>query len=172
MSNAKKIKKKDVILTEEMKTKIRESGLMGFNLESTFKYVPRHYRKKNQKEKYDIPKELWPVFVLKGIDGVRSAEIEDSQKGAFSYKGKGTEEEVSVEIYSGKARIETLQEGIVSWSNFYDSEFNLIPTPKTDGLGKIFERSLKTLSPNLQIELANAITEQTKLTDLELMGLE
>ena len=43
---------------------------------------------------------------------------------------------------------------------------------KDEITGGITENSLKCISPTLQIELANAITEQRTLTQDELQGLE
>lgn len=172
---------KNVVLSDEIRERLNQIGALGFHIESSFKYVPMAYRAKDKNGNFLLPKKYWAIFVLRGIDGVDSAYLEDEQRSEMHYGsievGKDGKEktmrDVSAKINSGKARLATLQKGIIKWHNFYDANGKLIPSPKEDKVnGGISEDSLRPIPPNLQVELANAITEQTLLTADELLGLE
>jgi hypothetical protein len=154
----------DVQLTPELKEKLKKAGVLGFQLKSTFPYVPKIYRREG------LPKELWPIFFLRGLDGVETAGLEDEMHGSVTVdSSNGT----SVKINSAKVRVKTVKLGVISWKNFRDSDGNLIPSPAKDSLNNgITEDGLRYLPPSLQVELCNAITEHSTLTDEELLGLE
>ena len=162
----------NVQLTEEQMLKLKSSGALGFKLDATFPYVPEVYRDSENK----IEKSLWPVFTLKGIDGVRSSELEDSISSDVSYKKfnkDGSSNGASFKLHSGKARIETLRLGLITWKNFRNDKGELIAKPKEDKAhGGIERSSLRVIHPKLQAELVNAITEQKQLTEEERLGLE
>lgn len=166
----------DMILTEEIKQKLKKAGALGFQIEATFKYVPKAYREKNGEGEYIIPKDLWPIFVLKGIDGVESALLEDDMHGKVTYDkiekdGKFTG--TSIQIESGKVRLNTLCKCLITWKNFRNVKGELIKAPEEDKVhGGLKRSALRILHPDLQTELHNAITEQTILNDEELQGLK
>jgi len=172
---------KDIELTNEILERLKQIGALGFQIEGQFKYVPMAYRAKDKDGKFLLSQKYWAVFILRGIDGVDSAYLEDEQRSEMHYGsievGKDGKEktmkDVSAKINSGKARIATLQRGIITWHNFRNTKGELIPAPKEDAVtGGITEDSLRPIPPNLQVELVNAITEQTLLTAEELLGLE
>jgi len=167
-------KKKNVVdieLTEEQQMLLKTAGGIGFTIDNEFKYIPKVFKIKNKKGKYFIPKEFWTVFTLRGIDGVESSEIEDQTNatrveqadGSFFYK-----------LFSGKARQLTLSKGIVSCKNFRDENNNIIPppTPHIENDNEIDSDFLRHLSPNLQVELVNAIIERCVLKSDEALSLE
>ena len=59
-------------LTAEMREKLNRT--LGFNVKAEFPYVPIDYRNPEN----EIPKELWPVFILTSKDGIEVAELEDN----------------------------------------------------------------------------------------------
>lgn len=164
-------KSKDVVLTKEHLKKLKEIGILGLSLDDEFKYVPRVYREKDKKKNYIFSKEIWPVFVLKTIDGIKSSEIEDELKGEVTVDNKSGK--TSVKMKSGKPRISACKYGIKTWFNFRDSHGKLINPPKEDPIdGGITLDSIRSISPRLQLELTNAITELRIMSDEELLGLE
>jgi hypothetical protein len=168
---------KDVILTEELKAKLKASGMIGFQVGDVFTYVPKFFRDVNN----CIPKALWPVYRLKSKNGLELAESEDGA-GYMSLEGK----DKRLVFESGKQRIESLVSGIVSVKNqpmedgsfiSYDAKTSDMTIRKADGEVSVknntgIKNFIKLLPVNLQIELQNAILERSQLTPDELLGLE
>jgi hypothetical protein len=146
----------NIELTPEIKAKLKK--FMGFTKDPVFTYVPKIFRKEAPANK-----EVWPLFQLKGKDGIESAQSEDEA----SYVDPKTQ---NIHFTLGSQRIQLLSKHIVGWKNFKDEEGNEIPFQK-DG-DKASMESLKYLRPDLQVELQNAINEQLKLSVEELQGLE
>lgn len=163
------MEQKDVILTEEMKKKLK--GFMAFKLDAKFLYVPKIYREKNADGEYDIPKELWPVFTLRAMDGVEATLAEDEMEFNYSDFSDGKVGKSAMKMNSGRIKIETCKRGIVSWRNLRNTDGTLIQVAQSNNNG-IDEGELRKLPPNLITELTNAITEQSRLTEEELLGLE
>jgi len=164
------MKIKDVVLTEEMKVKLKNAGALGIQIDSNFFYVPEIYREKNKDNEFIIPKECWPVFTLRGLNGIESTKLEDEMTGGIVYT---EDSKPSINIQSGHIKIEICRRGIIAWKNFYDIKGNEIPKPEKDvSTGGVTTMSLKYISPKLLTELSNAITEQSYLTEEELLGLE
>lgn len=151
---------KDVVLTDEMKKKL--ASFMPIQLQGEFPYVPRVYRENN------LPKSIWPVFYLRGIDGVQATLLEDEMLGEASYEGM----KVKTTMNAGRVKVKTCRLGLCGWKNFTDVNGNKIAAPEKDYLGAITEDSLKAIPPALMTELCNAITEQSRLTEEELRSLE
>lgn len=160
---------KDVVLTDEIKAKIK--GFTGFKPESSFKYVPKVYREKGPDGEYVVPKEYWPIFTLRGMDGVEATRNEDNLEVTYDNISDGNISGSSMRVNSGKTKILTCQRGIISWRNLRYDDGSLVKVP-TKKNGVLDEDALRHLPPALITELANAITEQTKLSDEELLGLE
>lgn len=152
---------KEMRLTPEMKEKL--SGFLGFSKNPIFKYVPEVYRQKDEKGNYIFPKEVWPVFTLKGRTGLEIAELEDNS-GYFDTEGK------KMHVTLGSQRIKMLGTNILGWSNFYDDNDELIECKRV--AGEVYKTSMQRLPDKLQRELFNAINEQSRLTEEELQGLE
>jgi len=165
---------KEVRLTDELKTKL--AGCLGFSVDAEFKYVPKAYRLNN------VPKDFWPVFVLKSLDGLEAASREDAS--GFMTLDQSTKE-TKLHIESGAARIETLEKGIRSVKNFYFEDGRIANYDLSAGTlvfsreGRVVETKkistrdfIRYLRPELQIELQNAINERAVLTEEELRGLE
>ncbi len=176
MSAKTKIKKTkkniiDVELTAKQKKFLKLTGGVGFKLNNKWPYVPVSYRAKDNNGEYMIDKKFWPVFTIRGIDGVESSELEDecSTERHVDPEGNST-----YKIQSGKSRMLSIRSGIVTWENFLDETFeNFVPPPKKDPVEEdmITEDSLRQVSFDLQIDLYNAITRRSTLTDEELLGL-
>jgi len=153
---------KDVTLTDEMKNKLRNT--LGIRVDSVFPYVPKAYRTFAMR----IPKELWPVFTLKSIDGIQSTLFEDDMMGEATY----SDEKVHTQINSGKVKIKICSMGIMGWKNYRDIDGILLDPPQKAGDGTLAHDSLKIIPSALMVELSNAITENSRLTAEELLGLE
>ena len=52
------MEEKNLKLDEDTLKKLRETNLLGFNVDSSFIYVPKAYRENGK----GIPKTLWPIF--------------------------------------------------------------------------------------------------------------
>lgn len=172
-------KTKDLRLTPEMLDKLKATKALGFKVEASFKYVLKVYR---EDLKDDIPKNLWPVFTLRSKDGLETAGIEDTMYIVMDGDGKKPKTYVN----SGRLRIETLKNGILSVKNFpfedgsimdYDKLAKKITTTDSEGNTKTqtnvgSEEIIKYITPDVQTELQNAINERSSLTEEELVGLE
>ena len=135
----------------------RLQSLVGFSEDATFLYVCKVHRE-------NLPKSAWPVFKLRGKTGIEVAKIEDAA-GFFDVKNQ------RMIFTTGSQRLETLAGGIIGWNaKFVDGAGKSIPFAAEDG--RVTENSLKRLSATLQVELQNAINEQSSLTPEELQGLE
>lgn len=159
---------KDIVLTDEMRAAL--AGSLGFRVEETFAYTPRAYRVKRADETYIVPKAAWPVFTLRGVDGVSATLAEDKLHGTVKMGEDGSR---SITISSGRHKVDTCCRGIVTWRNFRDDKGRLISPPEPDTInGGVMESALRVLSPALISELANAIIERSVLTAEEMLGLE
>ena len=154
---ADKAKVKRVELTDEQKAKLK--GLAAITTENEFIYVPAVYREN------DFPKELWPMFLLKGKNGIQMAEDEDNA----GYMEAGNNR---IFLTAGKKRLESLKKNIVNWKNFYDENGVIIPFKRDDVNGLVSNKVLERMPVKLQIELVNAINDRNTLTEEELQGLE
>lgn len=161
----------DIQLSEEMKERLKKAGVVAYQLKNTWKYVPRAYREtkdKDGKTMEAIPKEHWPVFTLRCLDGVSASLLEDKLNTKIELVKDGN---TSMTLNSGRVRLETCSKGIVGVKNFLDTNGKEVKVEKDKVHGGITEDSLKHFSPTLQVELTNVITEQTTLTEDELLGL-
>lgn len=158
----------DIQLTDEVKKKLKDAGVLPYQLKNTWKYVPRAYREK-EGEDYLIPKEHWPVFTLRCIDGVSASLLEDKQNTKIQYDTEGNR---TMSFNSGRVRLEICSLGIIDVKNYRDADGNEIKPKKDETTGGITQDSLKPIPATLQIELANVIEQQQLLTADELQGLE
>lgn len=161
----------NLILTDEMRQKLK--GVLGFQVDAKFSYVPKVYREKSAAGEYAIPKSLWPVFTLRGLNGLEATLTEDDLGGKIVWHSDDTR---TVEVKRARVKVNTCKKGIVTWRNFRDVFGKLIPVPApadpNDSAQGIKEDCLRYVSPELMTELTNAITEQSYLTEEELRGLE
>lgn len=148
----------DKELTPELQAKLNK--VLGLTKEHTFLYVPKIYRELGESFK---PKSEWPVFKLKGKNGLEIADAEDTA----GYVDTTTQ---NLHLTAGRSRIETLSKHILGWKNFKDRDDNVIDF-KMEG-GKVYKTALMRISAELQKELHEAINEQSVLTSEELQGLE
>jgi hypothetical protein len=151
---------KDVRLTDEMKAKLKD--FLGFDVEATFPYVPKAFRRK------DVPNELKPIFILRSKNGLDVAKAEDAS-GYFEYdaeqKGKS-----KLVMQSGSARVETLRKGIVKIKNFIMENGKAISFDSSKETN--IDEVIKRIRPKLQVELQEAINERAVMATEELLGLE
>ena len=170
------MKIRNIELTEEQQKKIM--ACCAIDVSASFRYVPQAWRQSG------IPKDLWPVFVLRGKDGVESAEIEDQMAVMQLVDGRATQR-----ITSGNVRVSTLTGGIESVMNLpladgrllcyrYDADKGLAEMWSITEAGKEVDRRVvqrkeivRYISPSLQVELQDAINERSVMTDEELLGL-
>jgi len=159
---------KDIIITPEQRAAL--SGILGFDTDSTFPYVPKAFRALNPDGSYVFPKELWTVYILKGKNGVEASKLENDA-GYLSYDND--QKKPTLHLESGKERLLTLRSGIKGWRNFWQQDGTEIKfNPNfigTDGL--LREKHLEAFPVLLQIELQDAINERSILTPEELAGL-
>lgn len=164
----------DLKLTAEMQKKLREAGVLGFQVEAPFPYTPKAYR--------NLPKELWAIFTLRSKDGVELANIED--RTSEYTLGK---DETTMQIKSGSVRIETLKLGILKMKNYlmedgtvldYDKSTETATYHPANG-GKPASKDrvpvedvIRHIPIRLQMELQNAINERSTMTDEEVRGLK
>lgn len=156
----------DVWLNEEVQK--RMAKFTGITPEEKFRYVPETCREKDENGEYYIPKELWPVFTLRGVDGVEATLREDEVETRFDADQSNG---ANIKMNSGKIKLKTCKKGIVTWKNLRDRNGKFIQPP-TQHNGEISDYDIRKLSPGLITELAEAINERTILTDEELQGLE
>jgi hypothetical protein len=150
---------KDIVLTDEMRKQLND--VLGFEVEASFVYVPKAYRKST------ISKSQWPVFTLRSKDGLEIAEAEDNS-GYFEYDSNDKNKSKLV-MQSGKARVETLRKGILKVKNFLIENGKVISFDASKDDIDIF---IKKIKPKLQLELQEAINERDTLTADEMLGLE
>ena len=149
-------------LTPEVQKKLNK--VLGLTKEHVFLYVPKIYRELGDEL---MPKSEWPIFKLKGKNGLEIADAEDN---SGYMETSETEAASKLIITTGKVRIETLSRHILGWKNFKDREGELVKFTK-DG-DKVYKTCLMRLSADLQRELHDAINEQSVLTPEEIQGLE
>jgi hypothetical protein len=144
-------------LTKELKDKL--NGYLLFDVEDTFKYVPKVFRD-NIKDK-----SIWTIFTLRSLNGLELAELENKS----GYREVDFEnKQIKFFSQSGAYRVYVLQQGIKSWKNVYDEKGNIISNSGNMSIDEL----IKKLPVNLQIELQNAIQERSLLNEDELRGLE
>jgi len=165
----------DIVLTAEMKEKL--NGFLAFTVETSFKYVPKVFREN------DIPKALWPVYQLKSKDGIEVAEAED--EAGYVELGKKDDASSKLKMQSGKARIATLKDGIISVKRqplegdrliSFDRATKLLTITDADGKehitnGATVQALIRLLTAKLQSELQEAINERSTLSEEEQSGL-
>jgi len=161
----------DKRLDEKTLKKLKASGMLGFEVEASFKYVPKFYRDPEN----SIPKEYWPLYVLKSKDGLAIAETEDNMSVTLDRK----EEARSFTLKTGSVRISTLKNGIVSIKNqktedgrvlSYDVKTKKLIVGSSERECDT-EEAIRYMTANLQVDLQNAINERISLTEEELVGL-
>lgn len=152
---------KEVKYTPEQLRKLREAGVLGLNPDDIIYYVPKVYRDN------DFPKEKWPVFKLKPLDGKTAAEME-GKTGHVEYGKDGQGSRWVSE--SGPTRFKILSTHIKGWKNFLDDKGREIVFRENNGTVK--PECLSQVRQGLQIELMNAINDGSDATEEELAGLE
>ena len=162
------MEEKNIILTDDYRR--RMAGCLAFKVDATFLYVPQACREKKESGEYIIPKQLWPVFVLRGLNGLDGTLKEDSMLDNISYDTAGNS---TVRMRPGHVKVETCCKGITGWRNLRDVDGAVVPFPGVDPVTKIMpEAGLACLPPALITELTNAIQSQSRLTEEEALGLE
>ncbi|MBU2249947.1 MAG: hypothetical protein KKD77_24590 [Gammaproteobacteria bacterium] len=165
---------KDVVLTQEMKDRLK--GFVAFTVDTDFSYVPKVYRENN------FPKETWPLYRLKSKDGIELAQAED-EAGYVELAKKG-DAQSKLKMQSGKARLDTLRDGIISCKKqplegdrfvSYDKPSKTLTIIDAEGKEHIKNTDvsglIRLLPIALQMELQDAINERSTLTEEELSGL-
>jgi hypothetical protein len=154
------MEEKNIELTDEIRERLKKNGMLGFDVETEFKYVPIFYRDVKNK----IPKKCWPVFILRSRGGIALAEAEDG----LGYLNIDEKEGRKFVIDSGKARITALEEGLISFKNFPVENGKSVSMAK----GEAVTKYINLFHPRLQTELQKAIDNHSTLNEDELLGLE
>ena len=160
----------NIQLTPEVRERLR--GFLGFDTQSSFFYVPKMFRFKDDKNAFIVPKNLWPTFELKAKDGVEISNLED-QIGYTEYNLMNPMERKYISK-AGFFRMETLRRGIRRWKNFLMEDLVTQIPFKPEYLGEdglLTEDAIRVIPVRLQAELCEAINERSTLTEEELMGL-
>ena len=154
-------------LNPEQLKKLQKAGILGLDQDDEILHVPAVYREDPEL----FPKEMWPVFKLKPLDGVAQAKLEAKLGHMEVEDGKDDDSRVTKWISrNGPTRIEILQTHILGWKNHCDKNGKEIEF-RVNG-SKVKLESLGTLRPALQTELFNAITEGSDASKEELEGLD
>jgi len=161
------MKIKNIELTPEQIKLLKKN--YGFKIVDSFRYVPLAFRSKDSDGKYILPKSLWPVFLLKGIDGLTSMDVQDEMANNVDYDTE-TNQIKGFKFKIGTATIANCRRGIIGIENFYDEEGNEINFESKNGV--ITDECLRKLKPDLMSELSSAIVDRSILSEDELLGLE
>ena len=157
---------KELELTDEMKERLR--GFAAIEVVNEFQYVPRACRQKDDNGAWVIPKNLWPVFTLRGLDGIQQTMKGDALDVQIDANGKP----FVAKSNTGKIAVDVCRKGVVTWRNWRTAEGALVSIGLGTGQGEnLRDEDLGKLPPNIMFELCNAITEQSLLTEEELVGL-
>lgn len=159
-------------IEERVWTPEQEAALRGFlpmRPNVTFPYTPKVFRRKNEDGSYLFPKEMWPVFTLRAKDGLGIASLEDEMEGVME-GGEMT----GIRVRSGSQRLAVLRAGLVNCKGWRDLEgkevaFSRDASKKGQPVADSF---LRELPQELQIELFNAITDRSELSEEERVGLK
>ena len=111
-----------------------------------------------------MPKNEWPIFKVKGRDGISIAKTEDD---AGYYKAKTDR----MYMTTGSQRIDLIRNNVLDWRNYKDKKGNEIKCERKVGAGLV-NSCLKKLSYKIQLGLQEAILEHSQLTKEEITGLE
>lgn len=106
-----------------------------------------------------IPKEKQTVFELRVLTARELAQLEDELS---EVDMRGT-----IKVKAGSQVLKILKLGLVGWKNFKDGKGNEIQFQK-DKEGVPREQNWNYLKQNWRREIADAITEQTNLTEEQL----
>jgi hypothetical protein len=156
---------KDIGFDEEMKKKL--DSFSAIQVDAEFRYIPKVYREKDASGNYKVPKDLWPVFRLRGITGADLMMIGDELKYTIDTDGK-----VAIPNQTGRMAALTCKYCILGWSNFRTSDGKEIGQPRKDPtLGCLVSESLGVISAPLMFELSNVIVGEGRMTEEELLGL-
>lgn len=159
---------KKVILTEELKKKLKKQTLI--SIKEEFIYVPEVFREKDVQGNYVIPKNLWQQFILRGLDGTDKILLEDDLLSDVKYDINGKPSEIK--IRSGSIKLATVRRGLLGWKNLYDEDGNIFEDKKFTKEEPASDENLAILNPTIITELFSVIEKESKLTEEELMGLE
>ena len=152
----------DRVYSPEVAEKLK--GFLPMAPRSDFPYVPLVYRESVE------DKDLWPVFILKGHDGIQAAKMEDEVFTAHIEEVGGDR---SIKTHSGKIRLEYLRRNLVNIKNWIDLETGkVIKFERNVRTNQVDDKVLGKISTDLQIELVDAITERSTLSDEEIQGLK
>lgn len=152
------MEQKDLVMTKELREKLQ--GFLAFQTDAIYKYIPAPYRKKKEGE-YVIPKEFWPIFSIRFMDGVEISELED--KVGYTVIRSSDPDYREFHGRSGTYRLDVLRNGVKGWINLRDEKGNLVEYSGDDSLSK--------LPVDLQQDLQVAIMERIVLTEEELRSL-
>lgn len=137
----------DKRLTPELQERLNKYSPVNPKME--FKYVPEGFR-------IEAPKNLWPVFNLKGLSS------SDSMTGDFYDDKSG-----KMSIHMGKYYLHYFKYGVKGWSNWVIDFKPEYISP----FGCLTDEAIALFSEQMIIEFANAIISGTELTQDELEGL-
>lgn len=127
---------------------------------------PKENREYVLEEDRGRPQEEQTVFILKNLTASELAKLEDSLTD-YSLKSSATGKELSPEdikmsLNIGSQTLRVLRMGLVGWKNFKGEDGKDVSFMKQGETPR--EQNWDRLRPEWRREIANVITEQTKLT--------
>lgn len=172
---AENMTEKEKFLDDDTQKKLKK--MRGFSVKAEFPYTPKIYREAK------LPKDVWPIFVLRSKDGLQLAEVEDNAGSVF-YDTK--KDRVEQDLKTGTRRLETLRSGILRISNWEQDDGTKYAWGKDSGALVITEKDgtqkttnvipvdfmIKKMNIELQGELQNAINERAEMSPEETEGLK
>ena len=160
-------------MTPELKDKLR--GYQAFTVETPFIFVPKVFRE-------NLPKEQWPLFLLRSKNGTEVAKLEDTLVSREISNGADGADNTSIRINSGSNRLSTIEIGLLRVKNLPTETGEMLQYDKKLGTLTVGQKKLTNISSplkaieyfpaKLQVELQNAINERSTLSEEELRGLE
>jgi len=169
----------NVIMDDELKAKLKNCAPV--RVKAPFTFVPEKYRRS------DIPKEYWPLFKLRGRNGIELASNDDTGFNT-TFNSLNPDNSADMKIKVGEMRIAILKVGLLGIKNLILDDFSILIynrgettliVKKEDGTidtvlknARVEDAISYLTSTELQAELQNAIITQAILTKEELQGLE
>lgn len=123
--------------------------------EKTFDYILKRER--------SLPIEQQTIFHLKVLTARELAGIEDNVSRINTADG-------SMTVKTGSTILDTLKKGLRGWENFKDAQGNAVLYRENNGVPR--DDNFDRLLPADRRELANAITEQNRLTEEQIKNSE
>ena len=139
---------KDIEISPEYLDKIR--SFTAIVPEKEYPYIPKAFR--------DLPEEKQPIFTIRAITGEESLRFSDQMRGEVEL----SDGKAQVKVKQGSYTISVVKSCLIRWDNYQDINGNIIP----------YDGHIRNIPRALLEELRDEMTERSKLTDEEVLGLK